>query len=272
MDKWQCSFNKPPEKITVGQKLLLLCRGDKAVSFKDSLRIEFLDNSQLYSLHILKALKKEDHFLALEVSSYRTGKFNSPFIITDGEKKLLIEGFSFSVQSVLSETKKPVQPHGPFGPFKPPLPLWYLSAMTLVFLGLMSCLFIFFNRFLKRKNLIQKILKRKTYLSPVKFFILSLRKYKKDTPDAIENLERSFKIFLEDLLFLPAVNKTNEQIMNFLKRYHRQFYKKEGQKIRQVLNELSSLQHNAKDKKTFSKLKKICQETVFLLEKSRRES
>ena len=138
--------------------------------------------------------------------SYRTGKFESPFIITDGEKKLIVEDFSFSVQTVLGEVKQPLlQPHGPFGPFKPPLPLWYLSIMTLTFSFLTACIFIFFNRFFKRRNFIQKVLKRKTYLSPSKFFILHLRNYKGDTHHSIKNLENLFKIFLEDLFFIPAI-------------------------------------------------------------------
>ena len=271
-EKWQCQFNKAPKQITVGQKLIMLCEGEKAVSFKKPVHIEFLDKQQIYSLHVLKTLKRENHFLALEVVSYRTEKFESPFIITDGEKKLVIEDFSFSVQSVLSETKQLVQPHGPFGPFKPPLHLSYLSIMTLTFFSLITCVFIFLYRFFKRRNFVQKVLNRKTYLSPSKSFILHLRKYKGDTHNSIKNLENLFKIFLEDLFFIPVIDKKNEKIMKSLKRNNQQIYKKQGQKISQILNELSLLKQNAGDKKIFLKLKQVCQDTVFLLESEKEKN
>ena len=54
-NKWQCQFNKAPKQITVGQKLIMLCKGDKAVSFKDPVHIEFLDKQKTYSLQVLKS-------------------------------------------------------------------------------------------------------------------------------------------------------------------------------------------------------------------------
>ena len=42
-DKWQCQFKNPPKKITVGQKLLMLCEGDTTADFNSPLRVEFLD-------------------------------------------------------------------------------------------------------------------------------------------------------------------------------------------------------------------------------------
>ena len=269
-NKWQCQFKKPPKQITVGQKLLMLCEGDTASNVKPPLRIEFLDKQQLYSLHVLKTLKQEENFLALEVSSYRTGEFNSPFIITDGKKELFIEGFSFSVQSVLNETKQPAQPHGPFGPFKFSLPLWYWFSISMSLVFLFLCIFIFLNRLLKRKKFIQKVLKRKAYLSPSKFFTIGLRKQKENSFNSLKDLENLFKIFLEDLFFIPAINQTREQIMRNLKKYQYQVYKKEGQNLRQALNEFSSLQGKTIDNKSFFKLKKICQDIAFLLDKKKR--
>ncbi len=268
--QWQCNFNKPPLQITIGQKLLILCKGDKKASLTAPIRIDFLDNKQAYSLYVLKTVKKEPHFLALEVTSYRTGKFNSPFIITDGKESLLIKNLSFSVQSVLNQTEQPVQPHGPFGPFKPPLPIWYLSATILTSVCLIVCLFSFLNRLFKRKRFIQTVLNRKTYLDPSKSFIINLRKQKDDSIHAIKKLETLFKIFLEDLLFIPAIGKTNNQIMSYLKKYHRHIYKQEGHKLYQILNEISALKQSPGDKTTFLKLKNICQDMVFLLEKNKR--
>ena len=269
-NKWQCKLKNPPEQITVGQKLLMLCEGESKITFKRPVHIEFLNNKDNYSLHILKTLNKDDHFLALEVTSYRTGTFQSPFIITDGEQSLIIKDFSFSVQSVLKTTQKQSKAHGPFGPFKPPLPLWYFATMIFVLSCLSACIFIFLNRLFKRKKFIQKILNRKKGLSPSKSFILSLRKQKTDSILLAKNLEQLFKVFLEDLFFVPAIDQTTEQIMRNLKKYQYPAFKQEGQALRQILNELSSLNQKTTDKKTFLKLKTICQKMVFLLDSKRK--
>ena len=265
-NQWRCQFKDPPQKITVGQKLILLCEGEPKIEFKKSPRIEFLNQNQKYSLHILRVLNQEDYFLALEVTSYRTGEFKSPFVITDGEHSLLINDFSFSVQSVLrSETK---QARGPFGPFPPKFPSLALGICTVLSVsGLSLFIFIFLRRFFERKKLIKKIIKRKTYLNPSKSFILSLRKPQIEKNHPIQNLESAFKIFLEDFFVIPATNQNKEQIMKFLKKHHYPVYKKEGQSLRQILNEFSAVDKKTTDRKTFLKLKTACQKIVFSLDK-----
>ena len=124
-NKWQCQLNPIPKSITVGQKLNLFCKGEGAVFFKKPLFIQLTESAPPYSLHILKTIQLEQNSLILEVTSYRTGLFNHPLFISDGKEKILVENFSFSVQSVLQEKKQPISPYGAFGPFKDPLPLWY---------------------------------------------------------------------------------------------------------------------------------------------------
>ncbi len=267
--KWSCQFKNPPDPITVGQKLLMLCEGDAKKAFQDSIRIEFLDKKLDYSLYVLKALNREEHFLALKVAPYRTGDFKAPFIITDGKESLMIEDFSFSVQSVLKESKQPAQPYGPYGPFKPPLPFWHLAALALSFGCLAGWLCILLNRLFKRKRYIQKILSRKNHLNPSKAFILGLRRLKIDSTSFAGDLERLFQAFLEDLFFIPAVGQTTDQIMKHLKKQYPAVYKKEGPSLRQTLNELSS---PALDKKASFALKKVCQNMVFLLDDKKGET
>ena len=78
-------------------------------------------------------------------------------------------------------------------------------------------------------------------------------------------MEQLFKTFLEDGLFIPAVNQSNRKIMKCLKKYHPAIYKKEGSNIRQILNEFSVVNTGRMDKNAYFKLKKICQKMVFLL-------
>ena len=263
---WQCNLNNPPKTITVGQKLIMVCDGEKKINLTKPLQIEFLEEQHKHSLSILKTFKIEDHFLALEVAPYRTGSFNHPFKITDGKQSLLIKDLSFSVQSILKDQKA----QGPFGPFPAPFPSWYKPAWLLIFVFLIMGFGIFCYRLLKRKKFIQKILQRKTYLTPSKSFVIGLRKPQKDPIQAIKNLEQLFKTFLEDRFYIPARGHQTEQIMKNLKKYQIHAYKKEGQNIRQTLNELSSINKRNADNKTFFELKKLCQNIVFLLDHKRK--
>ena len=265
-NKWQCQLNPLPKQITVGQKLNLFCKGERAVSFKQPLSIRLKEEGLPYSLHILKTIKNKENLLILEVTSYRTGLFNSPFFISDGEKKVLVENLSFPVQSVLPESKQAISPHGAFGPFKDPLPLWYWLSLSLSFVFLAVCMALFIRRLWKRKRFLQKVISRKTYLHPSKFFVRGLRKKEEDSQNYTKYMEDLFKTFLEDLFFIPAVNTDHKKIMKNLKKQHIQIYKKEGEAIRQVLNEFFALQDKSPNKQNLKKIKKLCQDTVFRLD------
>lgn len=264
--KWNCYFKNPPETITVGQKLLLLCDGEPKNKLQNPVRIEFLDKKHDYSLYVLKTLKTENNFLALEVTSYRIGQFKYPFVITDGEQGFAVEDLSFTVQSVIGTKQDTPKAYGPFGPFAPSLPLWFLLITIFSLVCLFISIFVFIKRLLKRKAFVQLVLNRKTYLDPSKFFILGLRKQTKNSDYSIKKLEMLFKSFLEDLFFIPAKNKTTIQIMKNLKKNQNLIYKKEGQNLQQILNELSSVDHKTINEKTFINLKKVCQNIVFLLD------
>ena len=261
--KWNCQFNSPPKSITVGEKLTLLCHGEQSLPLKDSIRIVSLDKKPLYSLYVLKTLKKKASFLTLEVASYRTGVFNSPFFITDGEQNLMVKNLSFAVKSVLKKPKEETEPYGPFGPFNPALPLWYIFVGIVILSCLIACISVFFYRIFKRKKFILTLLKRKTYLNPSKFFILHLRQEK---TNSIKRLEFLFKTFLEDFLKIPAIQKSSKQIMKNIKRHRYQMYKTQGQNLHQILKEFSNREKDITDKSTFLKLKQMCMDFIFLLE------
>ncbi|MCZ0932985.1 MAG: hypothetical protein OXJ52_07525 [Oligoflexia bacterium] len=263
-NNWQCYFKRAPNKITVGDSLNLLCDGDSKLDLTEPVKIEFLDKKQDYSLVVLKTLKREDYFLALQVTPYRTGRFEQSFYITDGKNKLQIDNLSFEVQSVL--TKKEAMPYGPYGPFKLKPDLWYVFGIGLSLIVLTFFASLFAYRFFKRKKFAQSVLNRPSHLNPSKFFVVNLRKEQKDLIQSLKYLEHLFKIFLEDCLLIPAVNQSQGQIMKNLKKYHPSLYKREGANIRQVLNEFLAIDKGSLDRKTYFDLKKVCQKLVFLLD------
>ena len=264
---WQCYFKDSPKQITVGDSLKLLCGGEGPLELKEPIKIQFLDNRHDYSLVVLETLKKEDHFLALRTAPYRTGRFKHSFYITDGKNKLQIDNLSFEVQSVL--TQKAVQPYGPYGPFRlnPDLLYIIVFSLSIFILAFFSSLAAY--RFFKRKKFIQSVLNRQAHLKPSKFFVVNLRKEQKDLIQSVKHLDILFKTFLEDCLFIPAAGKSNKFIIKHLKKYHPLLYKKSAVNIHQVLNELSTVNKDSLDKKTYFELKKLCQKLVFLIEEAR---
>ena len=151
MENWQCYFKRIPDKITVGEILNLFCDGDTELKLTAPVKIEFLDKKNEYSLVVLNTLNQEDHFLALQVVPYRTGKFEHSFYITDGNNKLKIDNLSFEVYSVLK--KQEIKAYSPYGPFKlnPNLLFVFGLGLSVIVVAFFSSLFAY--RFLKEKSL-----------------------------------------------------------------------------------------------------------------------
>lgn len=266
MDKWNCFIAKHPETLTVGEKFSLSCRGEKPVTFNENLKVVFPQKENSYRLHILKGVQGDSNSLDLQVVAWRTGDFqNIPFVITDGESQVLVENLSFSVKSVLTEKSK--APHPPFGPWKSPILQWQLYCLVLAFLLLLLATVIFFKIFFKRKRFIEKIRARRSAELPGKTFARCLREIDIDSPDYVSALDRLFRIFLEDMFFVPALEKPSEVILKHLKRYNRSLYKVYGSKIKAVLNGLNEFKNKQTSKSLCQEFKINCLELVFDLEK-----
>ena len=257
---WVCQF-KEGGSITVGTPLLLFCKGEP---LERPLRPENLSikTQPDYSLVLLKSLKAEKNFLSLQVTSYRTGSFEKPFYITDGEQFIKVENLSLQVQSLLTE--KDTKAHPAFGPFLIKTPYFLFSIFFISCFLLLSGLF--FYRFFKRTHFVKIISKRRESFFPSKAFILRLRQEKESLEDNIINLEKNFKTFLEEQLLAPVENQKIEKVMKNIKKYHPHLYKKSGLRIKQFLKEFSYKNPSGGMEKTYRKLKKMSQELVFLIE------
>lgn len=265
---WSCYFQNPPNSITVGQKLILLCDGESKIDFKKDLKIQFLDSKHDYSLVILRTLNKGDNFLVLEVTSYKTGLFDQPFFLTDGKQSLEIQSLSFEVKSLLTPADKKAQ--GSLGPFQNSFYTTSFILLLFSFLCLTGLLSLFVYRFFKRNTFLRKVLKRKSYLDPFKSFVLHLRKDHESISALFKELEQGFKVFLENRLLISIQNQTTKKILKNLKRYHFSLYKELAVPIRQILNEFMQADKKNLSQKDYFKLKKDCQSLVsFIMEKTK---
>lgn len=264
MDKWSCVILNQPEKLTVGEKFSISCQGLEPVTFKNP-QIVLPEQKDNYRLYVLKGFQKDLKSLKLQVVSYRTGAFeNIPFIITDGENSVSVDGLFFSVESVLPE--KPINPHPAFGPWKTPYPFWWLSLSGITLLSLLAGLLIFGNFFLKRKAFIRKIQNRRGEFLPSKQFINSLRKLDLESSSYIAHLSRFFRIFLEDLLFIPVLEHPPLIVLKYLRKYNNPLYKSHGDRIKALLNEMDTLKHKKTEENICHELKKSCFQLAFDLE------
>ena len=263
-NKWECHFKKRPEKITVGDLLLLSCDGRTPLPLnRENLSIRFPDPKHKYKLHILKTAHLDPLSAELAVTSYRAGDFRESFFVTDGEREFLVEGLEFSVQTLLPKT--PLSPHPPFGPWSAPLPLFYLTlwGFVLLFFLLISALRI--QAFLLRKKFLKKVESGRN-MRPAKTFARSVRRYDEKKPDFIPLLEKSFKLFLENSFFVPAEGASPSQTLRALKKYCPAVYEKYGERLKQTLNEFQYFRENKVGKETAFQLKQTCFHLVFEME------
>lgn len=262
---WDCQFKNKPNKITVGQKFILLCKGDSKFKLKEPLHI-VSSQQKNYDLYILKTLQNNQQFLALQATSYRAGTFDREFTISDGTHNILINNMSFNVQSVLAKTKKTISTYQSFGPFQAKTPLKYVTLITLSLSVTLFFIFIFIYRLFKHKSFLNTVAKRQTALSPAQSFILNLRKQHIQSLKDLLHTETLFKTFLEDHFKIVSINKSKQQIINNIKKYHEYINKKQLETLQQALNEFAMLQASPYHHKNAIALKDLCVKTVLFLD------
>ena len=261
--RWTCALKNPPEKITVGDRLIISCEGETPVPLKGDLQIIFPKKEDAYRLRVLKTLHAEDSYADMEAAPYRTGSFQGSFIVTDGARGFTAEGFSLSVDSVLPEgAGQAKKPHGPFGPWKEPLPLWYAAGWIFaVSLGAIL-IFLILRRFFKRLRFIKKAKLRAGGRQPSKLFVKALRRSR----PSLKNLENLFKDFLENLCLIPARNRSPEQIMSDLKKYRPELHKRHGPALQRIFNEFEAFRNSPPPAAAASQIERSCCRLAFQLE------
>lgn len=273
MAKWKCKFKTTTSPITVGDKLVMACEEDLTTPpsspltyLNKDLQIVFPNKKDQYRLKVLKTLYTEKNSIDLEVVTYRTGKFQGDFLITDGINTLEVKPFAFEVASVLSKNKTQNQKsHPPFGP--------WLQAPSALYSGLLIFSIILFCSFLawlifiynKRKTLSKTIQKRIRSHSPSKVFIKNLRLLSQTDSKKIEHL---FRVTLENLFCIFAVEKKPHNILFQLRKYHPRIYKKYKSDIFQIFKEFEALKTSQNKQPDLLKIQKLCKNLIFSLEEA----
>ena len=165
---------------------------------------------------------------------------------------------------------KKYPPHPPLGPWQESLPLWYLSLWCFTGFFIFTFGIVLILKYIKRKNFIKLIQEQRNVENPVKRFIKEARAQNIKSYDYIPHLEKLFKSFLEDLLFIQTVKKDIQQIAKEIKKYEPKINEKYGQDVVSLLKEFHCFRNKRLDEFTSLKLKKTCYQLVFDLEQEKK--
>lgn len=175
---WKCSLSGT-ENLTVGSIFQLSCEGSLEAKLALPLQLEFPEKTAPFTLVLLDVKELKENSFVLDVTSYRAGKMNLPYLRVSGGESLIESGeLKFEVQSVLSKESKPF---GPFGPFSLSLP--EILIYTAIFAGavVVSLLGYFFYRHRKKIALQSALELNSSHLPPLRQFEAHLRKLRRQT-------------------------------------------------------------------------------------------
>lgn len=132
--RWTCQTGEIPEAgLTVGSIFSLACGGMNAGELNPAaLRLE-LGKEQQYSLKILQTKSLSATGAEFLITSYRTGDIKpNDVVLTDGATRIVLEGISFQVNSLIAGQNPPPEAYPPFGPVTMAWPLPVLLTLAAV--------------------------------------------------------------------------------------------------------------------------------------------
>ena len=202
-----CVFEKS-SNFAVGDTASLVCMGQFPKTL-GKLIIEFLDFSNKYSLKILSIQSLSDHKLTLKVTGYKPGHYsNIQFTITDGEQSYTVEPLSWTVSSVLDQTKT-VKPYPPYGPWKPSLPHWGFWSLGFIFLILIGVIVSQIRKLILKNKIKKRVSLRLKNQTSLEYFITQMTPFMiyknkwENVSKGLEELNQILVEFLENQFEIP---------------------------------------------------------------------
>lgn len=276
---WTCNMTPKQQPVTVGSLQDMVCHGEFTEKLDaKNLKIKFESKEHDYVLHILEAGALDHTSMSFVVTSYKAGKFQPPFVITDGIHSVQVKDLSWTVESVLAnvQEKKPVPSKGPFALS---MPWWVWTSLALGVLLLFTLVFLKIKKIWERKKLIEQLSHHSTALPPFHQFNKDLRsalrdwqqsEYKKHQGsepftrrDLLQSTEKMFRQYLMRELLIPTLEWSDAQILNELKRRHKKVFIELAPEIKKFLREVREAQ------KGEQKLSQIdCEQLVAMARKT----
>ena len=236
-----CTFENS-SNFTPGDVASLICKG-KFPQTLGKLIIEFPDSSNQYSLKILSIQSLSEHQLVLKVTGYKPGQYtNIPLTLTDGLNSYIVEPLSWTISSVLDQTKA-TKPYPPYGPWKPSLPLWGVWSLGLIFLILTGVMVSQIQKLILKNKIKKRISARLKGQNSLEYFIRQMTPFMihkdkwNNIPKGLEELNQILIEFLENQFEIP-IEFSYQKRIRWIKRKKLQ----EQQELIKIVLELNTLQ------------------------------
>lgn len=255
---WQCELNSRESQVTVGTLQDMVCRGEFLPQWqREKIAIQFDDEKMAYALHVLDVKNVDHQSLNLVVTSYKAGNFQSPVLtVTDGNNSVKVENLTWNVNSVLEgQDAKPIPS---FGPFALAMPWWYWISLAVAALFVFLLITIKLKRLWDRKKMIENLAQRGTALTPFNQFNKDLRSHIKNwqqkeltvTPkeeqvwrrSLLVDVEKFLREYLMRELLVPALEWSDSQILQEIKKRRRLIYEELSQDIKKTMREIHQAQ------------------------------
>jgi hypothetical protein len=222
-----------PVTTTVGSRFQLTCEGPPIVLNRAQLSLE-LPKMQQYQLKILDTRELTDGRAEFIVTSWSAGdvKLSNP-VLTDGAKRIGLGDIHFSIASVIDKKTNPEpKPFGPWSPVLLPLPVWIWFGAIILIVAVVSPIFIFVRRRVRRRKLLKQLAKNPITMTPYFQFNKELRKLVRQIPNDrsdwsldvaqkyVHELDECLRWFLARELVLPVFARGPGEILRDLKRGH----------------------------------------------------
>lgn len=251
---WQCeleALGESSSQWTVGDKYLLKCEGSKAVEgLSEQLRLAFPIEELSYTLHLLELKSLDSNQMEAVVTSYKPGKYRSPWIEVQGENSgFRFENLEWQVGSVIEPGSAPPQPHYEVPALGLNYPLWMWGGLVLAFLLPILWLVIKLHRRSEIRNLVESLAASNSALRPYDQFSKEVRSLvrehnyhqspREETTAFLKKMNDSFKVFLTREIRLPAHQWRVGHFVSEMKKVKRGLYKDLGSELRNLMHELN---------------------------------
>lgn len=245
-----------PEKITIGDRLLMTCEGPLAkLDASAQLRIETSpDQPPAFYVQEIRELKETSATLVVSPWLGGTAKLKNP-VLTDKKVRVGLGDLELQMTSVIDPAKNPEgKPYPPEHPLSLAWPLWFWLLAGALALGVAYLIGLLVRQSLRRKKLLTMLEKNAIALSPLNHLNKELRKLQRQIPVGdqkwdqmgarayFKTLETEFRWFLARELIIPAIEGSSRTIQKTLKKNDPELFKSVSRELRIVLSETRKAQ------------------------------
>ncbi len=254
-------------ELTVGQKFLLICKGEWPALKSDEVEL-LIDKEFQYTLKLLKVdfiSSQEAHLL---VTSFEVGEHQLPAVqLVDKSQSVVLGDLKFTVASVQDPQKLVQEPLGPVGPLVLQLsPLYWISLSAVILLVAGWATFRWSQKRKFDKQL--KSLQLESFSqSPLQQYYASLRQLSRKYPietdpnislemrvQLMREVQKMVQLYLARKFQIPAPFWSPRQVLGFISKKNEFLYLDIGTDLRKFLVELRrNLSNNKAQAKIGSK-------------------